>query len=217
MSIYKTILFDLDGTLTDSAQGVTNSIRYALSKFDITEDDPKKLLRFIGSGLDDSFRDIYSFSDQQASDAVDYYREYFREIGINEHTIYPGIKDLLSDLSEQGCRLCTATLKPKIFTEIILKHYNIFDLFEVIGAPELDEKRINKSVIIKRVLEKLSDVRLSETVMVGDRDHDIEGAKENGITGIAVRWGYGSEEEIRNSNPDYIAGNVQGLRDILMY
>ena len=217
MSVYKTILFDLDGTLTDSAPGVTNSIRYALSKFGITEDDPRKLLRFIGSGLDDSFREIYSFSDQQASDAVDYYREYFREIGINEHTIYPGIKDLLSDLSEQGCRLCTATLKPKIFTEIILKHYEIFDVLQVIGAPDLSEKRINKSVIIKRVLEKLPNVNLSETVMVGDRDHDIEGAKENGIASIAVSWGYGSEEEIRNSDPDYIANNVKGLRDILTH
>jgi phosphoglycolate phosphatase len=153
---------------------------------------------------------------RQASDAVDYYREYFREIGINEHTIYLGIIDLLSDLSESDHILCTATLKPKIFTEIILKHYDIYGFFTEIGAPELVEKRINKSVIIRRVLEQIPDVNLSETVMVGDRDHDIEGARENGIASIAVSWGYGSEEEVKDSSPDYIVNRVEDLRGILL-
>lgn len=210
---YKNILFDLDGTLTDPKVGITKSVQYALKKFNIKADNLDELISFIGPPLADSFMEFYGFSEEQAKKAIDYYREYFREQGIFENQIFDGIKELLGNLNSQERTLILATSKPTIFAKKILEHFGIYKYFDFICGSNLDGTRSDKTEIIGYILQEMN-LNKEETVMIGDRKFDIIGASNNQIASIAVGYGYGSEEELREFGPTHFVTTVEELKMI---
>ncbi len=212
---YKHIFFDLDGTLTDPGTGITNSVAYALRHYGIEEDDRKKLYRFIGPPLIDSFMLYYGFSREQAIDAVAVYREYFAPKGIFENEVYSGISEMLSQLKENGVKLYVASSKPEKFVVEILKHFELFEFFNGVYGSTMDGTRTKKDEVIAYALES-ENLSASDVIMVGDRHHDIDGAKKHGMRSVGVTYGYGGREEHESAGADCIADSVSALRKILM-
>lgn len=195
---YKNVFFDLDGTITEPAEGITNAIIYALDKYDIKVEDRASLYKFIGPPLRDSFKEFYGFSDEQAEEAVKFYREYYSDRGLIENEIMPGMKDALIKLKEAGCHLYVATSKPEIYAKKILENLDIDGYFDIIAGATFDKTRDKKELVIEYLLD-ISGIKalgkMSETVMVGDRYFDIQGAKAFGLDNIGVTFGYGTREE----------------------
>ncbi len=210
------ILFDLDGTLTDPGVGITRSVNYALESFGIHTEDLSELYKFIGPPLIDSFVKYYGFDEMQALQGVEKYREYFKDIGIFENEPYQGIDEILHDLSEAGRRLIVATSKPIVFADRILEHFNLMQYFDMICGSELDGTRTKKGEVIMYALDKAGITDLSEVVMVGDRMHDVIGAKESGIDSIGVLFGYGSDVELKTAGATIIVETVAELRKMLL-
>ena len=210
---YKYILFDLDGTLSDSKVGITKSVQYALKKFDILEDDLSKLEKFAGPPLKDSFMKSYSFSEEKSLEAIELFREYFREKGIYENQLYSDIAVLLTKLREAGCILGISTSKPQVFTEIILEEFSIREYFDVVVGSELDGSRSDKTEIISYTLELLGNPDLKEVVMIGDREHDIIGAVNNHIDSVGILHGYGEIAELKRAGATYIVKDTLELSD----
>lgn len=211
MKEYQTYLFDLDGTITDSSAGITNSVMYALKKFGIEEGDRRKLYKFIGPPLTDSFREYYGFSEKKAWEAVAYYREYYQEKGIFENRVYDGFEDMLRTLKSAGKRLIVATSKPEIYAGRIIEHFGLSSYFDYVAGMELDGGRGTKAEVIWYAL-KVCGIEDKQTVlMVGDREHDVIGAKETGIDCLGVLYGFGDREELERAGADYI---VETPRDI---
>ncbi|WP_019319723.1 HAD family hydrolase, partial [Streptococcus mutans] len=195
--MYQTILFDLDGTLTNPALGITNSLAYALEKFNIEVTDKKELYRFIGPPLQDSFENFYHFSKEDSLKAVDFYRDYFRHKGLYENEVYQGIPDLLERLKAQGKKLLVATSKPERFARQILKHFELFDYFDLVAGASMDGSRRLKGDVIAHALTSAQIADPSSAIMIGDRKHDIIGAKENNLDAIGVLYGFGNREELK--------------------
>lgn len=214
--MYQTILFDLDGTLTDPGEGITNSVAYALEKFEIKNEDRSQLFKFIGPPLKDSFMEFYGFSEEDALKAIAYYRERFREKGMFENKVYDGIVELLSKLQKAGKKLIIATSKPEEFTLTILKHFDLLQYFDFIAGATMDGSRSEKEEIIHYALEHCQIENLDETVMVGDRKFDILGAKTNGIDSIGVLFGYGSLEELETAGATYIADSPEMVEKLVL-
>ena len=212
--MYNVILFDLDGTLTDPGEGITNSVAYALKKYGIEVTDRKSLYSFIGPPLSDSFMKYYGFSEEKAMQAIQFYREYFREKGIFENEVYEGIPQLLERIKKSGRKIVLATSKPEEFALSILEHFDLMKYFDVVAGASMDEKRNRKGDVIKYALEK-GVFGKDSTVMIGDREHDIFGAKENSLASIGVLYGYGSREELEKAGADYIAENVEDIFSLL--
>ncbi len=189
------LLFDLDGTLTDSGRGIMNSVSYALAKFGIRESDPAKLRRFVGPPLKESFLNFYGFSEEEGERAVAVYREYFTEKGIKENKLYPGIREGLTALKEKGFRLGIASSKPEVFVEQIARDFQITEYFDVMAGSLLDGGRTDKAQVIEEALRRLGAFP-EQTVMVGDREHDVKGAARLGIPCAGAVYGYGSREEL---------------------
>ncbi|MGE6256802.1 HAD family hydrolase [Heyndrickxia sporothermodurans] len=216
MGKYKVILFDLDGTLSDPKVGITKSVQYALQEMRIIEPDIDKLDCFIGPPIQVSFAEYYNFDEVQTLKAIDLYREIYKEKGMFENELYSDIPLLLKSLKEQGLTLVVATSKLTIFAEQILKYFNIDQYFQLIVGSNLDGTRTSKTEIIQYILKKYKEHNLSNFIMIGDRKYDIIGANNTEIDSIGVTYGYGSYEELSQSNPTYIAQNVDQLKDILM-
>ena len=195
MTVPKYILFDLDGTLTESAPGIINSIRYTLDKLGLRPMTDEELKRFVGPPLIESFTRYCGLSREEAEHAVDVYREYFSEKGLFENAVYPGIPECLGALKSAGKKLAVATSKPQVFCERIIRHFGIDGYFDAVVGIPLDREDMTKAEVIKSAMELLGAVP-EETVMVGDRDYDVFGARENGIPCIGVLYGYGSREEL---------------------
>lgn len=195
MTVPKYILFDLDGTLTESAPGIINSIRYTLDKLGLRPMTDEELKRFVGPPLIESFTRYCGLSHEEAEHAVDVYREYFSEKGLFENAVYPGIPECLGALKSAGKKLAVATSKPQVFCERIIKHFGIDGYFDAVVGIPLDREDMTKAEVIKSAMELLGAVP-EETVMVGDRDYDVFGARENGIPCIGVLYGYGSRGEL---------------------
>jgi len=189
------IYFDLDGTLTDPKPGITRSIQYALQKLDHhtvpTEDE---LTWCIGPPLRASFVRLLGAEDH-ADRAVSLYRERFSDIGLYENSVYDGIGDVLTTLSQSCQRLFVATSKPHVFAERIVGHFGLRHHFEHVFGSELDGTRVDKSDLLNYAL-KIAAVDPAKTVMIGDRSHDMVGAGNNGMRGIGVLYGYGSNDEL---------------------
>jgi phosphoglycolate phosphatase len=213
---YDVILFDLDGTLTDPKPGITKSVAYALARFGIEVDDLDTLTPFIGPPLPESFQRYYGFDAEKARRAVDHYREYFAATGLYENAVYPGIPELLERLVARGKRPFVATTKPTIYAERILAHFGLTRHFERILGSNLDLSRSDKAAIIADVLDALPGVARESVVMVGDREHDIIGARGNRVDAIGVLYGYGTANEIRAAGPTYLAGSVAELGALLL-
>ena len=214
--MYDIILFDLDGTLTDPGEGITNSVAYALEKCGIPAPERSRLYKFIGPPLMDSFKMFYGFSEEQARKAVSYYREHFQEKGIWENQVYDGVEEMLKTLRNVGKRLLVATSKPELFARQILEHFDLAQYFEYIAGATMNETRNSKDAVIAYALESCHVTDLSRTVMVGDREYDILGAKKVGLPAIGVLFGYGSEEELHAAGAAALAEKVEDICGLVM-
>lgn len=213
--MYQIILFDLDGTLTDSGQGILNSVAYALDQMGIEEPDLASLQRFIGPPLYESFARFYQLNPADTQAAVDAFRVYFKEKGMFENQLYEGVIPLLEALTEAGKTLAIATSKPEVFAKQILDYFGIAHYFDVIAGASLDSSRINKTDVISYALAQL-DYNPQTTIMVGDREHDIEGAQANQLASIGVLYGYGTKQELEEAGATRIAQTVVDLKELLL-
>ena len=214
--MFKNVFFDLDGTLTDSAEGIINSVEYALKRLGITVYKRSELYKFIGPPLSDSFAEFFGLSEEKCKEGVRLYREYFSEKGIYENKLYDGIQDLLEKTKAAGMTLVLATSKPQEFAEEILRYFDIAKYFDFIAAAEMNGKRNRKQDIINYALE-ISGVKRNETVMVGDRKFDVLGAKSVGVASIGVLYGFGTEEELKEAGADHIAKTPEEVFELLIY
>ncbi len=212
--MYQTIFFDLDGTLTDSAPGITRSVAYALKKWNIEVKDPSTLNRFVGPPLTESFAKYYGFTPEQCKDGIRYYREYYVEKGMFENSVYPGIEPLLCELKSAGRKLVVATSKPEEFAVQILERFGLAKYLERIAGASMDESRSEKAEVLRYAIAE-GGYDLSGAVMVGDRENDVRGARENGLPCIGVLYGYGSREELSKAGAAKIAETVEDLKKIL--
>lgn len=212
---YKSILFDLDGTLTASGLGITKGVQYALRKFNIEENDLKALEQFIGPPLTDSFMEYYKFSKEDADKGLEYYREYYSEIGIFENELYPGIISLLQELQKIKFKLYIATSKPTAYAKKICEYFDIAKYFIDIQGSDINANLSKKAEIIEQVITKHKLNKL-QTLMVGDREHDVIGAKNNGIDCAGIGHGYGSKEELVNSGAACYVRDAVELFELLV-
>lgn len=203
--MYHTVLFDLDGTLTDPGLGITNSVAYALKKWNIEVEDRTTLYKFIGPPLQESFAKYYGLSEQDSWKAIEYFREYFEEKGIFENEVYPGIPELLKALKELGKQVIVATSKPELYAVQILEHFHLKPYFDFVAGASMDEVRVKKADVIDYALQSCNIHDLSQVVMIGDREHDVLGAKAIGVDSIGVLFGYGGREELETAGADYLA------------
>lgn len=213
------LLFDLDGTLTDSKLGITTCVQYALRAFGIEEPDLDKLEPFIGPPLSDSFQNFYRMSREQAQAAVEKYRERFRDVGIFENQVYPGIPKMLRTLKERGMHLAVASSKPEVFVERILEHFHLREYFEAVVGSELDGRRGKKEEVMEEALGRLfgqAPVEKDQVYMIGDRRFDMEGAQSMGVESVGVSYGYGSLQELKEAGADYIVRSVEELEKFLL-
>lgn len=199
---YPTVLFDLDGTLTDPREGITRSIQFALSKLGIDEPDLSKLEHFIGPPLLQAFMQFYDFDEAKAWEAVNFYRERFKVTGLYENRVFEGVTPLLQMLSGQGRQLYIATSKPWVFAHEIARHFHFAKHFKVIYGSELDGTRTNKVELIAHLMAE-EGLDPANTLMIGDRKHDLIGAHRNGLHAAAVGYGFGSREELIAEAPAY--------------
>lgn len=210
------ILFDLDGTLTDPKEGITNCVKYALASVGITETDEQTLMRFIGPPLVDSFMEFYGFSRSEALKLVAKYRERFAVTGIFENRLYDGVREMLRELKASGFTIALATSKPRVFAKRICEKYEIAEFFDIISGSELDGTNDYKNQVIEAILAELNYPDRSRVVMVGDRRQDIDGAKQCGIRSIGVRFGYAEPGELEAAGADYIAEDISELQSMLL-
>ncbi|MBO4934187.1 MAG: HAD hydrolase-like protein [Clostridia bacterium] len=209
---YGYALLDLDGTLTESAPGITNAAAYALKRFG-AEAEPSELEFFVGPPLHGSFMRC-GLSDAQAREAISVYREYYVARGMFENLPYEGVADALRRLKEAGVTLIVATSKPEPFAVRILEHFGLAEFFAVIAGSTLDETRTSKRDVIEYALASAGVSDRSGAVMIGDRSYDIEGAKQTGLASMGVLYGYGSAEEFAEA--DYVAETPADIADILL-
>lgn len=212
--MYKYILFDLDGTLTNPEIGITNCVMYALEKFGIKVEDRKELHPFIGPPLSYSFQTYYGLSEEDSELAIKYYRERFSVKGLYENEVYNGVEKVLQQLKESGKTLIIATSKPEEFTLKILEHFDLLKYFDFVAGATMDGSRGEKADVIRYALEISGIEDKSEAIMIGDRKYDILGAKENGLESIGVLFGFGDHKELAEAGANYIAESVE---DILKY
>jgi len=212
----KNILFDLDGTLTDPKEGILNSILFALNKLEITENNINGLDAFIGPPLRESFLKRYDLTNELADKAMLYYREYFSVKGIYENKVYPGVKGMLETLSACSFHLFIATSKPTIYAKEVLRHFNLDTYFNEIVGSNLDNTRTDKTEIISYLVSSYG-LKAGDSIMIGDRKHDIIGAKNNLLKSIGVTYGYGSHEELLSYQPDFIVNNCKEIEDLLAH
>ena len=204
------ILFDLDGTLTESGPGIVSSVRYALARMGGPVLDDEQLRLFIGPPLLDSFRDVCGFDPAEVAVAIAAYREYYATDGQFENSVYDGIPELLTALREAGRTLAVATSKAEVFASSILDHFALTEYFTTVVGSELDGRRTAKSEIITEALARL-DRPTAGTVMIGDRSHDVRGAVAVGVGSIGVLWGYGDDAELTAAGADALAATPAAL------
>lgn len=211
----RTILFDLDGTLSDSAPGIFRSIQYAFEQLELPYPGDSPYL--LGPPIKDIMAMLHC-PPLLVDEAIGHYRVRYRTIGLFENTVYDGIPALLTALSANGDQLAVATSKPEVFAVQILEHFGLAEHFAFIGGATLDSVRSVKADVIAHTLAHLPSFNLANTVMVGDRMHDMKGAAAHGLDAFGVLWGYGSQEELEGSgavatvaHPDNLASILLGL------
>lgn len=213
---FQYILFDLDGTLTDPAEGIINSFINAYKYFGKEIPSYEKLCSFIGPPLIQTFKTEFGFDEEKSKEGVKAYRAYFSTKGLFENKVYEGIPELLKKLQNQGYILAVATSKPEPYSIQIAEHFDLSRYFTRICGSNLDETRSKKGEVIEYALKSLNITDKSKVLMIGDRKHDIFGAKENGIKSCGVLFGYGSKKELQEAGADYIAENITALENLIL-
>lgn len=208
------LFFDLDGTLTDPAQGITNSFIHALKYFGIEIPSYETLCTFIGPPLPETFKTQFSFDEQKVAEGVKKYRQYFATKGLLENSVYPGIPELLAGLKAAGKKLVVATSKPEEYSIRIIEHFGLAQYFENVCGSLMDESRSKKDEVIAYAIERNHISDKSKILMIGDRKHDILGAKKIGLKSCGVLFGYGSRKELEEAGADFISENVSRLDKI---
>lgn len=209
--MYDTIFFDLDGTLTDSAPGILNAVRFALEGAGMPVPPEKELLRFIGPPLTTELQAAFGVGEMEAVELVRRFQIYFRKDGMFENRVYDGVPDMLQRVLDTGRRAAVTTSKPEPFAKTILEHFGLAKYFTAVVGSALDEKtRASKAEVVAQALEILKP---EQALLVGDRCHDVEGAHANGIPCLGVLYGYGSREEL--SEAEYITESVETLSNML--
>lgn len=212
---YTVILFDLDGTLIDSKEGVFRSLNYAFTKLGIKTQPESVLEKFIGPSLASVFCGEFSFSEEKTEEAVAYYREYYQQEGYLIGTLYQGIGQLLLDLKNQGKKIALATKKPEVFARKILKVFGIDSYFDVIKGSDLTDKSAHKAHILKNAMEAVKEEK-EMCIMVGDMKYDILAAKDTGMDSAGVLYGYGDRESLEKEGASYLVEDVEELSELLM-
>lgn len=210
----ETILFDLDGTLTDPKIGITRCVQYALESFGIYEEDLTKLECFIGPPLKEQFMEYAGLDEAEAGRAVEKYRERFATVGIFENSVFEGIAPMLRRLCLSGFRIGLATSKPEIYARRILEHFQLMEYMDEVTGSELSGARTRKAEVIAEAMRRMGTAP-ERTIMVGDRRHDIEGAREEGLFSIGVLFGYGSRRELIEAGADALCSSVEELETAL--
>lgn len=211
----KYIFFDLDGTIIDSSEGIINAFKYAVNCLNL--EYKSEIEHMIGIPIGEVFDKVYNLRSIEIEKAIKKYREYYTEKGINENTIYGGIKELLEKLRKSGKKLIIATSKPTVFTQRILQHYNIISYFDFVSGATLDKSRQKKSDVINYAIKNLETIKLDESIMIGDRAEDIKGAKVNNIKSVGVLYGFGNKEELEDAGADFIANDIKELEKIVLF
>lgn len=216
--MYKYILFDLDGTLTDPREGITKSVQYALAKMGIEEPDLKKLEPFIGPPLVDSFQEFYGFSLEDAKKATSFYREYFTVKGLYENELFDGVPQMLQSLKENGQVVAIASSKPEPFVQRILDNFEISRYFDYVCGSTLDETRTKKEEVIEELLRRmnLSEEEKKQMLMVGDRRHDVEGAACFGIPCLGLSLGFAAEGELEKAGAVEIVDSIREIGEFVL-
>ncbi len=196
MKKYKYLFFDLDGTITDSCEGIYKSFMYALEFFGINVENPEDLRPVIGPPLKNSFMDLFGFDGEKAEAAVEKYRERFSVKGLYENRVYNGVESLLKSLKSKGYFICLATSKPEKFATRCLEHFKIDSYFDFITGATLDGRINSKEDVIAHIINTVKIDNMSEILMIGDRKYDLLGAAHFGIDALGVLYGYGSKEEL---------------------
>jgi len=193
----KAVLFDLDGTLSNSKEGITKCVQYALKHFGIEEPDLEKLAVFIGPPLVDSFMKYYGFSEEKAREATAKYRERYTPIGVHETTMYPGTRECLEELKKQGYVIGMASSKPEQYCKVVLEDFGILELFDDVVGATMDGRIDSKEQVLEEVFRRWSHFEKDEICLIGDTMYDVEGANAHDIPCIAVTYGFGDVEEMR--------------------
>lgn len=210
--MYKAIFFDLDGTLTESGEGITKSVQYALEKLGKPEEDLDKLRVFIGPPLMEQFMKYADVDETEARRAVEYYRERYAVKGIFENRPYDGVENLLRELKGRGYILAVASSKPEYYVTKILDYFNLSSYFEVVVGSEMNGARTSKTEVIEEALKRLNmSDRRKEVLMVGDKEYDVLGARAAGLACVAVGYGYGTKEELTAAQPLKIVASIEEL------
>lgn len=213
---YQTILFDMDGTLTDSFEGITKSVAYALRRFGMDAPDYTQLGGFVGPPLQEHFRETYHFSDEELQRVVGFYREYFMKKGILQNRVYDGLPPLLKKLRENGAALAVASTKPQVSVDSVLKMFGLTEVFDTALGSMLDGSRTDKAELIEDVLQMLRVPDRKDVLMVGDRKYDAAGAKTAGVDFCGALYGYGGREELDGYPHVFLAESVTSLAQFLL-
>lgn len=210
--MYKAIFFDLDGTLTESGEGITKSVQYALEKIGKLEEDLEKLKVFVGPPLMEQFMKYAGVDEATGRKAVEFYRERYEVKGIYENHPYESVEEMLQELKRKGYILAVASSKPEYYVTQILDYFKLSSYFDVVVGSEMNGARTSKSEVIEEALKRInmSDKR-NEVLMVGDKEHDVLGARAAGLDCVAVAYGYGTQEELTEANPLKIVDSVDEL------
>lgn len=207
------VLFDLDGTLTDAAPGIVNGMRIVFDHFGIEQPDETTMRTHLGPPLAVTWREHYNFTDEQVTQALAIYREYYHEVGMFENEVFAGIPELLTSLNNDDVTLATATSKPDFSATRIIEHFGLRDHFAFIGAANLEGTRDSKALVVGHTLEELNANSTTHRIlMVGDRHHDVHGAREHGIDTIGVLWGYGDADELTEAGAIALIDEPSTLR-----
>ena len=210
---FNTVLFDLDGTLTDPGIGITNSILYALKRTQMPVLPREELYQFIGPPLLEEFQKVFGITEERSEQILTEFRVYFEKTGIYENQMYTGVPEMLQELQRSECRLVLATSKPEVFAVRVLEHFGLLEYFEVVAGSTIQETRSAKGEVIAYALKQCGNP--GSAIMVGDRKHDILGARENGIASLGVLYGYGSREELTAAGADFLADHVEDIVRLL--
>lgn len=210
--MYKAIFFDLDGTLTESGEGITKSVQYALEKIGKPEEDLEKLKVFVGPPLMEQFMKYAGVDEATGRKAVEFYRERYEVKGIYENHPYESVEEMLQELKRKGYILAVVSSKPEYYVTQILDYFKLSSYFDVVVGSEMNGARTSKSEVIEEALKRInmSDKR-NEVLMVGDKEHDVLGARAAGLDCVAVAYGYGTQEELTEANPLKIVDSVDEL------